>query len=287
MDSKVYKSEHGKNKIRMLVSDIYNSFEDYQCTTLKVNTSIGETHVIRFGNTGKPALLMLHGTMSNSATWFSSVKYFINDFCIYLVDIPGEPGLSAPFRIVLNSEIPGTWLLEVFDNLKISKASIISMSLGSWYTLNFASLYPDRISSISLLTTSGVVPAKVSFIFKALFFMMLGKTGQKLINKALFYKTPQVNDSNFIKYQQHVNTYFKPVVEPIPILSDNMIKKINFPVQYFGGDHDVILDSLKTAERFKRLLANMEINILKETGHVITDQFENIYRFIKGNRDEN
>ncbi len=82
MSNKVYKSESGENSIRILVSEIYDSYKDNEFSRLKINTSIGKTNVLQFGDTKKPVLLMLHGTMSNSATWFGSLNYFINDFCI-------------------------------------------------------------------------------------------------------------------------------------------------------------------------------------------------------------
>ncbi|WP_024953814.1 alpha/beta fold hydrolase [Sulfurospirillum arcachonense] len=281
MAKEVYKSIHGEKIIKELVIDIYDSFTEYKLHKIDINTTAGKTTILKTGQPDKPVLLMLHGTMSNSATWFGSLKYFINDFCIYLIDIPGEPGLSEPRRIPLNSEIPQNWLLEIFDNLEIKNASIVSMSLGSWYSLNFATLHPHRVSTLAIISTSGIVPPKVSFIFKALFFMMLGSKGLKLINNAIYYKTPQIKDDKFIKYQQNLNKYFNPVVEPIPILSNKRLKTISFPIQYFGGDHDVLLNTFKTAKRMKKLIPNIEIHILKETGHVIIDQFEKISCFIK------
>jgi len=284
MAKDVYKSIAGEKIIKSLVSDIYSSFSEYKLNHFEIETNAGQTKVLKTGDFSKPALVMLHGTMSNSAAWFGALKYFINDYCIYLIDIPGEPGLSESKRMRLNSEVPGNWLLEIFDNLEIKSASIVSMSLGSWYSLNFATLNPKRVTTLSMITTSGIVPPRISNIFKFLFFMMLGDKGQELINNSIYYKTPQIKDNKYIKYQQCLNKYFNPVVEPIPIISDERLNKINFPIQYFGGDHDVLLNTLKTAERMKKIIPKIEINILKETGHVIIDQFENISSFIKTNR---
>lgn len=280
MTKDVYKTIEGEKIIKGLVSDIYNSFPDFKLEFIDIDTTAGKTTILKTGDLNKPVLLMLHGTMSNSATWFGALKYFINDFCIYLIDTPGEPGLSESSRMRLNSEVPQNWLLEIFDNLEIKSASIVSMSIGSWYSLNFATLYPNRITTLSIITTSGIVPPRIGIIFKFLIFMMLGAKGQELINNAIYYKTPQIKDNKIIKYQQCVNKFFNPVVEPIPIISDERLKIINSPIQYFGGDHDVLLNTFKTAERLKKHIPNIEVNILKETGHVVIDQFDKISSFV-------
>lgn len=79
---------------------------------------------------------MIHGSVSNSAAWLGCISEFIENFCIYCVDIPGEPGLSEPKRCILNSEEPFEWLDLLLDSLKIDKACFVTMSLGSWYALN-------------------------------------------------------------------------------------------------------------------------------------------------------
>ncbi len=283
MSNSVYKSEHGEKLIKELTYEIYNSYNEYEYQKLEVNTKAGKTHVLHFGDISKPAIFMIHGTMSNSATWFGSIKKFINDFSIYLIDIPGEPGLSESNRIKLKTDLPELWLLDLFNNLSIENASLITMSLGSWYGINFAVLYPERIKSISLLTTSGIYSAKISFIFKVLLYMFLGKKGQKLLNNEIYYKTPQITDYRYIKYQEYLSKYFKPMLETIPIFSDEKLRRLKSPVQYFGGDKDALLNTIETSKRINKNIPQAQINVLKDTGHVIINQFDEIYNFVINN----
>ena len=159
------------------------------------------------------------------------------------------------------------------------------MSLGSWYALNFAIYSPEKVRALSMITSGGLVPAKTSFIIKAIFFMMLGKLGQKMINRSIYHKTevpPEV-----LEFQAIASKHFNPVIEKLPIFSDAQLKKITFPTQFFGGECDSLIDSVKTAERLKNLLPSADIHILKDTGHVIIDQYSVVKGFLESNLNKN
>ena len=206
------------------------------------------------------------------------VSDFIDNFCVYCVDIPGEPGLSEPIRCNLKSDSPYKWFCSLLDTLKIKKASFLTISLGSWYALNFAVKDPDRVLALSMLTAPGIVPAKRSFLFKAVFFMVLGGIGEKLLNKAIFHKT--AIPSQVLEFQSVVARHFLPVMEKIPLFTDEALKKISGPVQFFGGDRDALINSVKTGERLKKLVPYSETHILFDTGHAIIDQFHSIKKFL-------
>lgn len=278
MNKPVYKTEEGRNIVESSYRKVLKNHSHTAFKQLFIPTEVARTHVLRFGEVTKPPLIMLHGSASNSAAWLGAISNFIDHFCVYCVDIPGEPGLSEPARCILDSESPKKWLTSLLDNLTIKKASFLTTSLGSWYALNFAITNPGRVTAISMLTTSGVVPAKRSFIVKAIFFMMLGEVGQKLLSKAIYHKT--VVPSEVLAFQALVSRHFIPVMERIPVFSDEMLKTISGPVQFFGGDHDALIDSVKTGERIKNLLPHSEIHILEDTGHVMLDQFSVIKDFL-------
>lgn len=278
MNTHVYKTEEGRNIVESLYRKVLAKHTFPAFEQLLIPTEIARTHVLRFGEISKPPLVMVHGSASNSAVWLGNISNFIDHFSVYCVDIPGEPGLSDPTRCTLASDAPYKWFVSLLDNLDIKKASFLTISLGSWYIINFATKNPDRVNALSMLTTPGIVPAKRSFIFKAIFFMMLGKMGQKLLNKAIYHKT--VIPSEVLEFQAIVSRHFNPLMETIPIFCDEMLMNISAPVQFFGGDHDALIDSVKTGERIIKLLPHSEIHILKNTGHAIIDQFSAIKDFL-------
>jgi pimeloyl-ACP methyl ester carboxylesterase len=278
MNKNIYKTEEGRNIVETRYRKILTDYKAYQFEQLFVPTRCAQTHVLKFGNPTKPPLLLIHGSVSNSAAWLGCISEFIDDFCIYCADIPGEPGLSEPNRCSLNSEEPYEWLNSLLDNLKIEKAYFTTMSLGSWYALNFAIHKPEKIIALSMITSGGLVPAKLSFIFKAIFYMMLGKFGQKMLNKTVYHKAEVPEE--VLEFQAIVSKHFNPVMEALPIFSDEQLRNIVSPIQFFGGECDSLIDSVKTAERLKSLFPNADVHILKDTGHVIVDQFSVVKKFL-------
>lgn len=278
MSVAVYKSAAG----RTLVEDTYKRILESAAPALFrqhfVATDNGKTHVLQFGDSAKPPLLLLHGSMSNSAAWLVAIPLFVDDFSVFCVDIPGEPGLSEPSRMRLDSPSPALWLKAVLDGLAITQCAFLGMSLGSWYALNFAVNEPARVTALALITTGGIAPQRKDFLWKALFCMLFGQRGQKMLNKLIYHKTaipPQA-----LAFQALVSANFKPVTQPIPLFTDEQVRRLHMPIQYWGGDHDALLDTAKTAERLRKLTPQAEIHVLQDTGHVIIDQFSAIHAFL-------
>ncbi len=277
MNNYVYKSLEGQKIIETFYKNILSDYKDYSFEQLFVNANGIKTHVLKFGNDANPPLIMLHGSVSNSAAWLGCINEFINDFLIFAIDIPGEPGLSEPNRLNLKSNQPAEWLSALLYELKIDKAFFLSMSMGSWYAINFASKNPERAIALSMITAGGLTPMKSGFIFKAILLTMLGNKGKKMINRLVYHKTevPGI----VLEFQSVASKYFKPVMG-LPIFRDDEIKKLKMPLQFFGGECDNLINSVRTGHRLKALLPNSEINILNDTGHVIIDRFRDVKQFL-------
>lgn len=279
MDRNIYKSQSGRDIIEAAVRDILDNYKEYPFEQLYIPTKIGRTHILKFGDGSKPALIMLHGSVSNSAAWLGCISEFITDFCIYCVDLPGEPGLSEPVRCTLHSDEPFEWLDSLFEWLGIKRAFLLTMSLGSWYALNFAVRSPEKVLAMSMITSGGLVQARMSFLLKAVLYLLLGKVGQKMLNRAIYYKTKV--PAEMLEFQEIVSKHFNPVMEALPVFSDGDLRKITSPVQFFGGRHDALIDSEKTADRIRSLFPDAEVHVLDDYGHVIIDKFPEVKAFLK------
>ena len=77
----------------------------------------------------------------NSSMWMGEAVKSAPHFRIYAVDVMGEPGLSAPSRPGLNSEVYATWLDDVIQALSIDRIAIVGISLGGWVARNLARRY--------------------------------------------------------------------------------------------------------------------------------------------------
>ncbi len=278
MNASVYTSPEGQRIIETAYRAHLDSELAASLTQRTIETELGPTFVLEKSSPGKPPLVLLHGSVSNSASWLGVIPLFARDFSVYCLDIPGEPGLSTMKRFPLNSEAPERWLKSALYALGLEKPFFIGMSLGGWYAVNFAVHNPTQVWALSLISAGGIGPQKSSFLFKAIFFMLLGNWGQTLLNKAIYHKV--VMPREILDYQAIVSRHFRPVTEALPIFSDDQLSKLKMPVQFFGGDSDALLDMKKAVTRLNALLPHAEANLLEDTGHAIIDRFEAVMGFL-------
>ena len=274
----VFKSEEGKQKIHSCYREILKRWPvENRSYSIRAD-GIG-THIIESGLKDDPPLLLFHGTSSNSASWMGDVALWSQHFRVLAVDLPGEPGLSEDRRLSVSDASYADWILGIYHELSIRKASIVGMSLGSYAALKFATREPEKASKLVLLTTGGIVPPKAGFLFKALLFMMLGKWGVKQLNRRIYHKTEV--PAEVYEFAAIVMRNFSPnTTEPLRLFRDEEILKLTMPVLFFGGTKDALIDSEKTGRRLETLLPHAEVNILADTGHAILGKSEEILRFL-------
>ena len=144
--------------------------------------------------------------------------------------------------------------------------------------MNFAITNPDRVAALSLVSAGGIARQKTSFILKALLFMMMGQYGQKRLAKAIYHNVQIPKE--IIDYQAIVSKYFRHVTETLPIFTDEQLRALHVPIQYFGGAHDVLLDAKTSVKRLHTLIDNAEAHLITDSGHAIIDKFEEARDFL-------
>lgn len=244
----------------------------------EINTSFGRTFVLTWGNPQNPPLVLLHGSMSNSAMWIGEAVEYARYFHLFAIDIPGEPGRSDPVRLDLNSPEPGQWLDQVLDGLHITSTHLAGISMGGFFALRYASAFPEKVKRLVLLCPAGVTSQRLSFLWKAIKFIVLGMKGTDATSRLVFGNANVSEET--IAYTRLISTHFNPVLS-VPNNSDEILAKIHTPTLVIAGDRDVLLNSEKTIRRLKKLLPNVQSVLLPETGHVIIDQADRVTDFLR------
>ena len=127
----VYKSAEGERAVRERYLEILK-YWPVPNRQLRVPTREGETFIIACGDENAPPLLLLHGSVMNSAMWVGDVAALAPHFRIYAVDIIGDAGLSAPSRPKFASDAHALWLDDVMHALSLTRTSVVGVSLGGW-----------------------------------------------------------------------------------------------------------------------------------------------------------
>lgn len=278
-DKIIFKSQEGKQKILDYYNNILQNV-DFEYKENYADTKYGKTYLLEAGIPKNPTVFLLHGSCSNSAMWYGDIGMLSDKFHVFSIDILGEPGKSQPNRLELNSDDHACWINELMEKLNIDKAVLIGNSLGGWIAQKFAVNYPDKVSKLVLIAPSGIVPNKLSFVLKSIFYAMQGETGMKKIGK-LITGMDELPDA-VIEFNKLIAAHFNPIIGALPVFSDEQLSKMNMPVLYMAGEFDVTSDTKKAVKRLKNSLKDPSINIVKNNGHVIYDTMKEVIPFIDG-----
>ncbi len=282
----LYKTEAGKREVMEQYKKILANWpvENQQ---YEIETSFGATFIIESGSKENPPLLLLHGSVSNSYTWYNEVATLSKTHNVYAIDIIGEAGLSAPSRPSYQSGAYALWLNETINGLGLNSCSIIAMSLGGWMALSFATSYPEKVDNLVLLCPGGLAPEKFSFLLKAIFFSLLGKWGQlqtlKLVGGGNINSSSLSQLGEDFAFSSLTFKYFKPRTGTMPLFSDQLLSKLTMPILMLFGDCDQLIPAKKSIQRLSQFAQQAKIELLPAIGHLIVNQADRVIKFLKNN----
>ncbi len=273
----VFKSKEGKTAILAFYDKL---LEGWPVPVKKhtIATRCGDIFVIECGDAEKPALVLLHGSGSNSAVWAGEVKEYTEHFRVFAVDLPGEPGHSCEYRPDLFSAAYAEFMEDVFGAFGIKQAALIGNSLGGWAALKFATVFPEKVNGLILISTGGIGPQRISFILHAIPSLLFGRpvTEKSLSDLSAGQEVHPV----VVEYLAMIFKNYSPYSGKIPIFSDEELRKLKMPVMLTVGEQDIMLDQKKTARRLAALLPEVKINLLPGTGHFILEQQKRNLEFL-------
>ena len=279
----IYKSDTGKTGIIECYDSLLNKLTVPYETRI-VATRHGATWILASGEVSAPPLILLHGAGSNSAMWLGDIPQYCQRFRVYAVDIIGEPGKSGENRPELNGPAYAEWLEDILNALRLESVNMLGCSFGGWIALKYATTHPERVDKLLLQCPSGVSPAKVSFLFRAMLLLCFGEWGIRRLNRVV-YGTQQVPDTAD-SFGTLIMKHFKPRYDALPIFGDEDLQRLTMPVLLIAGEKDALLHSEKTATRLKALLPQLQVDLRPNVGHVILNAADAILAFLSLKRAE-
>lgn len=274
----VYKSTTGREQIMELYEKVLLQWP-MPCEHVTVSTKYGNTFVIACGKQNARPMILLHGSGSNSATWAADVIEYSKHFCVYAVDIPGEPGKSDENRFSWDGPQFNEWLDDVLNGLNLDKVILGGISLGAWATIKYASANPNRVDTVILICPAGVHRPKYSFFLRVMVLSLLGDWGLQRIKHLIFRDTPISEDAE--RFFVLTSKYFNFRVGAPPLFTDDELRQMTMPVFYLVGEEDARINTRKTAERLQKLAPNLQVNLMKDEGHAAINMAPKVLSFIE------
>ena len=202
----IYKTETGKAKIlnfyENLLDNWHKPFEKRM-----IQTKYGETFIVESGKKTAPAVVLLHGSSSNSAMWMADVKQLSENRHVFAVDIIGECGKSAESRPDFKGNHYSGLVKRNLRQAESKKGSNSRLLVGAdGSQLIFAMKHPAKVGKLVLLATAGISQVKLSTVFWILVTSVAGDTGFRKLNR-MVYGNEEI-DQTALQFASLIKAYF-------------------------------------------------------------------------------
>ena len=229
---------------------------------VRLATGLGEAFAMAGGNGGGPAILMLHGSGSNGAVWMGAAAELGKIGRCYALDLPGEPGNSAPVRCNW-CEMVG-WLGEVRRQVPERPLVLLGNSLGGWLAMASAVDDPKDVAAVMTICPAGLAPRRKTYGWYARMARWAGKMGPRLLERVNLRGRKM--DDDFREFFDLAGRHF--ICRPsVPMLTDDELRRLSMPIGYWAGRKDVLLPTKKIARRLRRLVPSAAIFTDRDGGH--------------------
>ncbi len=227
-------------------------------------------------------LVLIHGWAGDSQLWIQQREYFIKDYRVITIDLPGH-GDSSWKKLSLKEIVVD--LNEILKKLRVWKINVIGSSLGGLVALKLFGFDPDRVTRVILV---GALPkfcqsAGYPFGLKRERIRMLGKQVKtdypEIVNiffRSLF--TMQERQSPRFKWlnqfrkreqipQQEALQGFLEILEKEDAREDfQKVIKMQKPFQILNGTDDYIC-SQEAIQFLKTQYPQIKVDFFQHCGH--------------------
>lgn len=279
----LYRTEAGKQLVLTSYKEILADWP-VPNRQYEVPTSFGPTFVIESGSRENPALLLLHGSVSNSFTWYGDVAALSKYYHVFAVDIIGEAGLSAPSRPTYESGAYPVWIKELLQGLQLETCSLAGLSLGGWLSLSFATAFPHQVDKLILLCPAGLTDKYPNFLLRAIFYSLLGKWGKTQLFKHMNGgKLPPASSGleKGLAFTGLMGTHFKPRTGMPPAFDGEALSRLTMPILMLFGENDYLVPPQKSMDRLLKYAPHAETVLLPDAGHALVNQSQRILAFLQ------
>lgn len=241
--------------------------------TQVVRTRFGDTHIVIGGPKNGDPLLLFHGWNGSAAGIGGEFPFLFSSYRVYMPDIIGHAGKSAPHRLPLEGPDYAHWTSDLLDALALDQIRVLGISGGGWMTLKFAAYYSDRIVKAVALSTDGLssvnLPGVICWMLPAAIFP------NRFTVKRFFQFTTSSNGeqgsglesfAEMLALLKHFKTQRNP-----GLLSDQELSQITAPLLVLMGADERIFSPQKAITRAEQLIPGLvNAEIVPNAGHMMT-----------------
>ena len=266
----IYKSKEAKEIVMNLYEEKLESLQiDYD--EIDVNTSFGQTRIIKTGNRKGKKLILFHGIHAGAPLTIEAVKELREDYLLIAIDTIGQATKSDETVLNIKDDSYAIWIDEVLEELEITSANFIGISYGAYILQKLITYKPKKIKKCIFVVPSGLVNSAVLPSLKKLSFPLIRFMITKKDNHLKsFIKAFVPEEDTFMFRMQKalfsgVNIDFR---RPI-LLEEKDVSHFTNPVYMIVADNDIFFPGDKAEKRAKSIFKNLkEVHYLKDCKHM-------------------
>lgn len=266
----LFKTAHGKASIIKLYEDKLKQLK-LKTRTKDIQTSFGKTHIIITGNSNNPPIILIHGANGCAPIALETYLGLKDSFCIYAVDVPGQPNKSDEICLSMKNHSYGQWLHEVIEKLNLNNVTLAGFSLGGLIILKTLEYDETRINQVYLTAPAYIVNGNPIKALLQVFIPMKRfiKTHKQKYIIQFLSKLFTDQDPFALAFLSKVFTEFKMDFSPVPVISIKKANQIKTPITIFAAQEDLMFPGEKMIKRVRKIFPSLKQGILlKGSKHV-------------------
>ncbi len=241
-----------------------------------VESRFGTTHAVTSGPVDAPPLMLLHAAGLSATQWYPNIATFARHFRVYALDSIFDSGGGRQTREMRGREDCARWLGDVLGALGIERAPFVGLSQGAWLAASAARFIPDRVSRIALLAPAATIrPMRLPVLLLLRLRPILPKKeplGETRKTFRTVFGGRFMPDERYVAQvalgAQHFR-YQRPPVFPT-VFPDEDLRRIAAPTLLLVAADDVVYTPGRALERARRLIPDLEADVVPEAGHFVS-----------------
>jgi pimeloyl-ACP methyl ester carboxylesterase len=263
---------------------------------LELPTRLGPTHVIASGSPDAPPLVLLSSLAGTATVWRLNAAELSRHYRVYAVDVIGQPGKSAAYRRIRSRREFAGWFTDLLDALSVERTSIVGCSFGGFLALNQASLTPERVDKVVLISPAGTF---VRLSWKFLYVMQIkrpilrfmrrltGSTRSSGLANIQRKGAPLPRDTKWSALMAVTASESPKMTVIYPsVFSKRQLRAIRAPALLLIGDRERLYEPHKTLRLALDRMPGLQGAIISDADHIAAmaqpaDVNERIIRFLQ------
>lgn len=284
-----FKSDKGREEIYNLYDQKLEKLNiEYQCLT--VNTSYGETHVIRTGNPDNPPILVIHGSNGCAPIALETYPNLSSEYQVFAIDVLAQPNKSAETRMNMKDHSYGIWMNEVIRALRLEEVRMIGFSFGGLVILKTLEFDESLIKEVCLAAPAYIVNGNPLKLLLNVFipirrYLSTGKI--KYVQKFLARLFTE-RDEFAVQFLSKVFHHYKMDFTPVPVIRRRAAQSIETPITLFAAKNDLMFPGEKMIKRASAIFPSLKMTVLLEDSKHVQSKADNsmIESMVIENKDQ-